>query len=111
MDFFFFLKIAQSLKGKEWTQIEDHGTSMEFECGVLPRVWTEASREGPRQTPCLTGNTSSPDEIPETAKGKRSGSGPLRGLKQGCSPSLRGSRCCRGSHMRGDVLVTLGTIV
>jgi len=73
---------------------------MEFECGVLPRVWTEASRDGLRQTPGLLGSTSSPDEVPDIAKWRGTGSGPWKGLKRGCSSSsLRGSRCRSGSHL------------
>jgi hypothetical protein len=56
-------------------------------------VWTEASREGPRQMPRLLRNTGSPDEVPEIAKWRNTGSDPWRGLKRDCSsPPLRGSR-------------------
>lgn len=56
-------------------------------------VWTEASREGPRQRPCLLGDTSSPDGVPEIAKRRNTRSDPWMGVKHGCrSPSLRGSR-------------------
>lgn len=46
-----------------------YGTRMELGYGVLPRVWTEAAREGPSKAPCILGSARSPEEVQEVEEG------------------------------------------